>query len=326
MKKLIALVLVCVFCMATAYAAEWPEGTSPAKPSNLKPEVDLTKTIGYWLPFPRAGLPAECFCDVLELYMPNPDIALGEGTATLWNAEGEVAKIDFSDPDQVELRELEEVELTAMHWGCGVCLEMHLPVSLKFDEQYYVTMDEGVLTSNGGAVKSMPIPYSDKVPLEEQYWTPAVVGDYGIGSLYYSDAPEAPAETEATGDDAEEAAEEEPAATEAPAEPAEPAEPKYNPVKGDIIHFDLLLGGDAKTAVMYSENDSVFFETLEYTESSPVTATIKDDDLNWGVVFLDESGDVLDYINLGIAQAAAEAEEAEAAEEGEVVEGEANAD
>ena len=285
MKKLVALILVCLLCMATtAFAAEWAEGLSPAKPSNLKPAVDLKTTVGYWLPFPRSGLPAERYCDVLELYMPNPDVALGEGTATLWNADGEVATIDFANPDQVEMRDLEEEELQIMHWGSGVCIEMHLPVSLAFGETYYVTMDEGTITSNGGKTKSMQIPYTDQLPLEEQYWTPSVTGDFGVGGLYYSAAPAEPTDEE------EEAAE--------PAEEA-PAEPKLKPAKGDVVNFDVVLGGDAKTAIMYSENNSVYFETLEYTENSHVTGTVTEDDVRWGVVFVDEAGQPVDYLVMG---------------------------
>ena len=285
MKKLVALILVCLLCMATtAFAAEWAEGLSPAKPSNLKPAVDLNTTVGYWLPFPRSGLPAERYCDVLELYMPNPDVALGEGTATLWNADGEVAKVDVADPDQVEMRDLEEEELEIMHWGSGVCIEMHLPVSLAFGETYYVTMDEGTITSNGGKTKSMQIPYTDQLPLEEQYWTPSVTGDFGVGGLYYSAAPAEPTDEE------EEAAE--------PAEEA-PAEPKLKPAKGDVVNFDVVLGGDAKTAIMYSENNSVYFETLEYTENSHVTGTVTEDDVRWGVVFVDEAGQPGDYLVMG---------------------------
>lgn len=291
MKRLVALILVCVFCMATAYAAEWPEGLSPAKPSNLKPEVDLTQTVGYWLMYPRTGLTVDRYCDVLEIYLPNPDIALGEGTATLWNADGEVAVIDFANEDQVELRDLEEVELESLHWGSGVCVEMHLPVSLKFGEAYYVTMDGGTLTSNNGAVKSMPIPYSKDVPLEEQYWTPSVGGDFGISELCYFVTPEAE-------EPAEEAEEAEAAEGEEPAEVEEaPVEAKYNPGKGDSLHFDLVLGGDAKIAVMDSQNGSVVFDTPEYSESAHVHGTIVDDDLNWGVVFLNEAGEVVDYVN-----------------------------
>ena len=307
MKRLVALILVCIICMTTAYAAEWAEGLSPAKPSNLKPEVDLTQTVGYWLMYPRAGLTADRFCDVLEIYMPNPDIQLGEGTATLWNADGKVAVLDFTDPVQVELRDMAEIELERMHWGCGICVEMHLPVSLKFGEQYYVTMDEGALVTNGGKVKSFAIPYSDKVPLEEQYWTPIVSGDYGISGLCYSVAPEQPEAAE-TEEGAEEGAEQ---PAEEPAEDDTPVEPKYNPGKGDRVTFDLVLGGDAVVAVMDSQNDSVTFKTVEYSESGRVTGLIKDDDMDWGVVFLNEAGEVVDYVHFQTY------EDEEAATEGE---------
>ncbi len=290
MKKLVAVILVCLFCMTTALAAEWPEGTSPAKPTKLKPEVDLNKTVGYWLEFPRKGLPAEIFCDVLELYMPNPDIKLGEGTATLWDANGEVCVVDFADPEQVELRNLEESELEAMHWGCGVCVEMHLPISLKFDENYYVTMDEGTLVTHEGAVKSMAIPYSDKVDITEQYWTPSVTGDYGISGLSYSAPVDESAETEEE-EEAEEGA----------------TQPKRNPVKGDIVNFDVVVGGDAKIAVMVSEDNSVFFDTMEFHENGHVTGTVVGDAPNWGVVFADEDGTPVDYIQM--TQFEGEAEE-----------------
>lgn len=340
MKRLIALILVCALCAlcTAAFAAEWAEGLSPAKPSNLKAEVDLTKSVGYWLPYPRAGLTASRFCDVLELYMPNPDIALGEGTATLWKADGAVATMDFTDPDQVELRELEESELEKMHWGCGICVEIHLPISLKYDEKYYVTMDEGTLTSNGGAVKSLAIPYSDKVSLEEQYWTPILSGDFGISGLFYSEPAEAPEEPEEIEEVEEEEVEEavevteemlnqlpdvvEEEVEEEPEEEEDPGEPKYNPVKGDRIHFDLVLGGDATSAVLYSENNSVFFKQPEYTESGAVSGTITGDDMFWGVVFLNDNGEVLDYVTFGNYERAevAEDSEAEATEETEIAE------
>ena len=60
--------------------------------------------------------------------------------------------------------------------------------------------------------------------------------------------------------------------------------------------FDLLLGGPAVTAVLYSENGSVQFPTMEYKESGEVTGTIIGDELSWGLVFLNDAGDVLDLL------------------------------
>ena len=277
MKKLAALILVFLFCLTSAQAAEWAEGRSPAQPYAGVPEVNLEETMGYIMLYPRVKMPAERFCDVLEIYLPREDLALGDGSLTLCDADGEVAKISFADSDLVELRPLEEVELEALLWGSGMCIDVHLPVSLKFDHTYYVRMDANCFSAVDGKLKSLPITYNKKEP-DKQAWSPVLGGDYGVSGLYYS-AP------------AEQPEGEEPAAE-------APAEPKLNHEVGDVIHFDLVLGGDAKVAVAYSENGSVEFEIPEYSESGPVTGTIVGEELSWGVVFLDENGDVLDFVQL----------------------------
>ena len=150
MRKLIALVLVCLFCMTAAYAAEWPEGLGPAQPYSHKPAVNLDELMGYMTLYPNARVKnvAECFCDVLEMYFPREDVVLNEGSLTLCDEAGEVLKISFADPDYVEVRSLEEIELDGLMWGGGCCVEIHLPLSLKFDTAYHVLMDEGCLTAS----------------------------------------------------------------------------------------------------------------------------------------------------------------------------------
>lgn len=280
MKKLIALVLVCLFCMATAYAAEWAEGLSPAHPYEHKPEIDLDDMIGYMTLFPNAhhNIVAEHFCDVLEMYFPREDIVLGEGNLTLCNASGEVVTINFADTDRVEVRKLEEVELDGLLWGSGSCIEIHLPFSMNLNEEYYVLMDEGCFTASEGKVTNPKITNPDA-------WTPQVIGDYGIGNLYYS----APVEVEATEEEGE-----------AEAAEAQSGEVEYKlvPEVGDQITFDLVMGGDATAAVVYSENDSVFFPTPQFTESCTVTGSITGEELDWGVVFLDEAGTVLYIVDV----------------------------
>ncbi len=283
MKKLMALILVCVFCMATAYAAEWPEGLSPAQPYPGVPEANLDEMIGHMTLFPNANhnIPAQRYCDVLEMYFPREDIELGEGNLTLYDDEGEVCTISFSDPASVEVRPLEEIELDGLLWGSGCCVEIFLPFSLKFDTNYYVLMDEGCLIAGGGKVKSPRI-------VNEKAWIPQVVTeDYGISGLYYSAPAEKPEEGE---EPAGEAAKDK--------ETSEPMAYKVTPEVGDTITFDLVMGGDAKFAVMYSENGSAYFETLEYTESGTVTGTVTGEELDWGVVFLDEEGEVLDIVDV----------------------------
>ena len=294
MKRLIAVVLVCLLCATSAYAAEWGEGLGPEQPQPGVPKIDLTKEMGYDYTYPCAKMPVSYFCNVLEIYLPREDIELGEGHAHLYDStDTEIADIDFANPDQVELRMQQESELVAKKWGSGVCIEMHLPVSLKYDESYYVLMDLNCFTGCEGKVSNYDLTKKDQ-------WTPVFQGDYGVNSLFYF-APAAPVEGEQAG---EEAAVEEPAGAETldeAAEGTEPVEeqlgePKYNPVTGDRIHFDLVMGGDAKTAVVFSENDSVYFEQLEFTESGPVTGTITKDELDWGVVFLDEAGNAIQVI------------------------------
>ena len=296
MKKLAALILICMLFVSTAYAAEWTDGRSAAQPYAGVPEVNLDETMGYIMLFPRAKMPAQSYCDVLEIYLPREDLVLGEGSLTLCNAEGELEKISFADSERVELRPLEEPELEGLMWGGGMCIEVHLIKSLSFDENYYILMDDGCFTAAEGKLQSLAI-------TSNEAWVPVITGDYGIGGLFYSAAPEQPVEEQPTEEElAEEEETEEPEPTEAPTEaPAEeevPAEPKA-PEKGDIITFDLKMGGDAKYAVVFSENDSVSFDPPEYTESGRIKGAITGDELDWGVVFLDENGDVLEVLDLG---------------------------
>ena len=109
------------------------------------------------------------------------------------------------------------------------------------------------------------------LPLEVRF------SDFGIEGLFYFTPPAPPEEeegeeTEAVEEAPEAAAEANPfeksmvtEETEAAPVEEELGEPKYNPVTGDKIHFDLVLGGDAKTAVIFSENDSVLVSQQDYT-------------------------------------------------------------
>ena len=137
MKRLLAVVLVWLLCATSAFAAEWAEGLGPEQPLPGVPKIDLSKEMGYDYTYPSAKLKVKYFCNVLEIYLPREDIELGEGHAHLYDStDTEIVDIDFANPDQVELRVQQENELVAKKWGSGVCIEMHLPVSLKFTESY----------------------------------------------------------------------------------------------------------------------------------------------------------------------------------------------
>lgn len=265
MKKIMAALLIGLLLTSSAQAAQWAEGRSPAKPYEGTNEVDLSATMGYILLYPRAGvMPAEHFCDTLTIYLPREDVKLAEGIARLYSGSAVVASFDFADPERVRLRKLTETELDSLMWGGGVCIEMFLDESLKIGENYYVLMDEGCFTTSDGALKSLAI-------TNPEAWKIAVNGDFGINSLSYT----APA-----GDGAQ---------------PGRRVSPKV----GDAIRFDLLMGGDARHAVIYSDNDSVSFEKRDYTESGVVTGEVALDDLRWGVVFLNENGEPLCVVRLG---------------------------
>ena len=176
MKKLAALILICVLFVSTAYAAEWTDGRSAAQPYAGVPEVNLDETMGYIMLFPRAKMPAQNYCDVLEIYLPREDLVLGEGSLTLCNAEGELEKISFADSERVELRPLEEPELEGLMWGGGMCIEVHLIKSLSFDENYYILMDDGCFTAAEGKLQSLAI-------TSNEAWVPVITGDYGVSGL-----------------------------------------------------------------------------------------------------------------------------------------------
>ena len=288
MKKWMTAILLAgaIGLPVTASAAQWPEGTSASKPYAGVPEVDLSTTMGYTMLYPRDKMPAEHFCDILEIYLPREDVVLGEGTVRVFDENGEFAVIDCSDPEQAKVRPLEEDELAGLKWGGGVCLEFHLPVSLNMGGNYYVNMDAGCFTAANGAVASLAID-------RDSIWAPVVTGDYGINRLYYSQgtppAPEGETEDLFASD-----------VDENETEPEEEENPEYKiqPEVGDNIRFDLVMGGDAVSAVLYSENGSVQFEKMEYTESGKVRGTVTGADVNWGILFLNENGDVLSMLQM----------------------------
>ncbi len=278
MKKVAFVVaLVLLFC-AGGQAAVWPEGRSAAQPYSGTPPVDLEKTMGYILLCPGTALPARTFCDALEIYLPREDVELAEGRIRLMRrGDGgkgrELFSIDVADRDSVSIRRLTEEEQDSLMWGGGVCIRARLPKSLEFGvEDYYVAMDEGCFTASGGALKSLTI-------AKPEAWSPVIRGDYGVSGLVYSDEG---AESEKT-------------------DRAPDRETTYKTQPGlkDRIDFELILGGRASRAVIYSSNDSVRFAEYEYAQSAHVTGEVIGEDLNWGVVFLDENEEILEAVDLG---------------------------
>ena len=298
MKKLLSILLICLLACPAALAAEWAEGRSAAQPYEGVPEVNLSESMGYAIRFPRDKAPASVFCDVLQIWLPREDIVRGAGNIVLHHGEDEETAIDFADEKYVTIQPLDESMLSALRWGGGTCISVQLPVSLRLGEDYYITMDEGCFRTVDGDIPSPAI-----MAGAEERWVPTFSSDYAISGLYYSAALEQE-EPEAAEEPAEgEAAETEEAAAEETAE-AEPEELEevgetilISDVKaGDKITFDLVLGGDATVAVIFSDNGSASFQQSEYNESQTIRGTVTNDELNWGVVFLDNDGNVVNTI------------------------------
>ena len=80
---------------------------------------------------------------------------------------------------------------------------------------------------------------------------------------------------------------------------ASPATYVTKPNAGDIVTFDLIMGGDAVVAVLFSENGSVEFNEVEYTQTAHVTGTVVSDEVQWGVVFLNDESDIINSFHIG---------------------------
>lgn len=267
MKHFIAILMVFALCLGTAYAAEWPEGTSPAKPYKGVQESDLDKVMGYMLDYPKVGDPAELYCDTLYIYLPREDVELGKNTMKVIDENGEYISVSFDDTDHVRLYKLDDETLSDLMWGSGVCIEILLPVSLGLSDQNLVLLEAGCFTAKDGSI-SNPV-LVENLP-DNQSWHPIIEGDYGVAKLRYAAADSDPVK--------------------------DAYSYKANPGAGDVVRFDVVLGGDAAYAVLESEDGSVTFEEDTVDETGSVTATLNSDDFHWEIMFMDAGGEILDYL------------------------------
>lgn len=100
-------------------------------------------------------------------------------------------------------------------------------------------------------------------------------------------------------DEPEETATPEPEPTATPEPVAEDGNYVVRPDAGDIVHFDIIMGADAVSAIPYSENGSVEFSDVEFRETTHVTGTVLKDEVQWGVVFLNDEGSVIQTFEMG---------------------------
>ena len=265
MKRLIAILLTCLMLAGAAQAAEWAEGTSPARPYLGVPAVDLKTQIGYMLAYPKARNAAEHYCDTLYIYLPREDLSLGEGRLSVMTEAGEWTGVSFADAERVRLYPLDEETLADVRWGGGIGVEVWLPVSLPLGESAWIEMEDACLVPEDGATL-------EGLPKGSEPWRAVVEGEYGVGGLRFTHE----------GDGA----------------------PLSQPAAGDLVKFDLQLGGDATMAAVESANGSVTCaEGDSFTESGEVVLRLEDDDFKWTIYFMDDAGNAVDVLDFDAAMA-----------------------
>lgn len=66
-----------------------------------------------------------------------------------------------------------------------------------------------------------------------------------------------------------------------------------DPQPGDEVRFELVLGGTAVAAALYSHGATVDFLTSYFTESGEVVGTVTGESPAWGVLFFDGEGSII---------------------------------
>ena len=262
MKRATALLMALLMLVGVAQAAGWSDGTAPDQPYAGVPKVNLSEEFGYLMFYPKTPMVEEHFCQQLFIYTPREDVEASDAMFYLCSEakrDGAIWSTPMNNTDVVTMRPITEEELDGLLWGGGTCFEVFLPETLALGQNYFVNMEEGCLVSNDG-VKSPTVGGTDS-------WAFTLEGDYGISAMQYR-RPQGKGYEEGV----------------------------LNPEEGDEIRFDLVLGGEAESAVIYRGNDSVDFDETIYEQSGEVIGQVTGENPVWGVLFLDAQGDQVDRI------------------------------
>lgn len=265
MKRLLAIILILMMLVSSAYAAEWAPGLGPHKPYEGVPEIDLETQFGTMMFHPNSRM-SVAGTKTLFIYLPREDVNAGSGRLILRSSDnGEEFRTSFDDTTYVTLRPMTENEKVDLIWGSGVCFEITLPKSLRLGTTYSVDLDNNaIVTSKIGnpAVNG------------QQSWNFTTIGDYGVGEMEYR-------RLNANGTY---------------------QEGILVPQAGDEIRFDIALGGDAVMAVIYA-GQGVSFEETNFSESREVIGVVTDDEALmpgagpiWTVIFLNANGEEIDFV------------------------------
>ena len=254
MKKIIALTVALALLMIGVQAAS-AEAWNPGKPYSNVPEVDLTEQMGYMMFYPNKDMAPEGLCDRMYIFLPREDLEAGDGQLLLFTEDSEVWRTRMSDESCVQLRMLTEDEKDSLLWQGGMCFEIALPRSLVIGKTYTVNLERECIVA--GNVSNAQIGGADA-------WTFEVQGDYGMSAIEYR----------------------------RPLLNGQYEDMVTAPQAGDEVRFDLVLGGEAASAALYS-NGTVHFQPSYFTESGEVVGIVTGDSPSWGVIFMDADGNVV---------------------------------
>ena len=263
MKKFLAICLILMLCIASASAAEWPEGHSPAHPYDDVPEVDLEKLVGYMMFYPNNKMDATTGGRTLFIYLPREDVVAGSGKLHLRTEDkGEEWSVALNDTEYVTQRAMYEQEMINLMWGSGTCFEITLPTSLRLGTTYYIDMDTRCIEA--GAKVTNPAVKGDS----QNGWKFSTNAAIGVNEMSYRRA-------KADGS----------------------YETVVKPVEGDEIRFDLVMNEQVAMAVIVAEpNANVSFEVTNFIESCEVIGTVTGEDPIWSVLFLDATGNPVAWV------------------------------
>ena len=263
MKRLTAICMVLLLMLTTtAFAADWEEGLGPSQPYSYLRKVDFSETIGYMMFHPNDKM-SVAGAKTLFIYLPREDVTLNSAGGELVlrsTDQGEEFRASINNAERVNLRPMIESELDGLLWGSGVCVEITLPVSLRLGTTYFVDMDANCIVDEANEIGN-PAFKSDN----ETHWRFETIGDYGVNQMEYRRPDGNDGYTTVTG----------------------------KAQAGDEVRFDLVLGGAAKSATLYTLStvdgaETIKFPPQVFTESCEIIAEVLGEDPAWGVLFWDD--------------------------------------
>lgn len=257
MKKWIAVILAMVLlCAGMAQAAVWADGKGPSKPYSNVPEVNLNQNIGYMMFYPSAFLPVQHACQRLFIYLPREDVKAGDGMIYLYTQEDGEVWSSVMN-NVVSITQRPITEEELAGLMWGGGTCFEIKLPKTLDLNKYYYVN---LARNCIVTENGSVDNPEVGGTDN--WGFIVGGMYGVSGMEY----------------------------------LRDGETALFPMAGDTIRFNLELGGDAVSAVLFAYNDSVSFLNTMYTQSTEVSGSVLTGSPAWGVMFLDAEGNEIDRV------------------------------